>query len=157
MTDTAVYSDNSTPQQMIVVYDPETGFPCYTVDPPYPPEFVDFHTQAAADNGKAVVLTAPCSIQDKCVLNGALTDRPSMALEGVKVRVPDEDYELGEQTAFRITGLLPNSTIFVDGLEYENGDDTEIEVILSTPGAYNITVVKAPYREATFTVTEHMS
>lgn len=128
--------------KQIVIYDPVTMLPRYTVEPPYTDEVRQFYIDLAeADATIAFAEVDRGTIMNKCVDISdeipILVDRPTQDLVGTL-----------EGNIYTVTNIKPNTLLTVDnGNSYPLGDLTTLSLELDTPGNYTLHFVIDPYQE----------
>lgn len=133
--------------QNIIIYDPVTRLPKYTVEFPYPEETLAFYQDlVAGDSSLALILSEDSDIRDKCIIEDGedfvLGARPEQTLTGELVG-----------NIFTINGLQPFSKIMVDRNDiYDLEDQTTLNITLSTYGTYELLIMSPPYLDYLFTV-----
>jgi hypothetical protein len=156
----------------IVVYDSETGYPIYTVDPPFPRETEEFYENLDdTDSTIGIVkLNKSATLVNRYVSSPvnhniiaiALTTRPTMSISTSVSYDENDNYPIITQsgdppqnkTVYTFTGVPVDSQIWVDMTnEYTNGSDTSFEMLFDSPGIYKIKIIKAPYQDYDLEVT----
>lgn len=146
-----------TPQKMILIYNPVTSLPMYTVEAPYPDTTLQFYQDLVAnDSSIALALVEQSHIHDKCIsiVNGEtfLVDKPELNITITETTTTDGPMPNKEYPLHILHGVPEFSQVFVDGVEFSSGDTTDFEVMFDTPGTYKIVIHKPPYKEKELTI-----
>ena len=126
---------------MLVVYDPDTMLPKFTLDAPYADTAKDFYI----GKGLSCIEVQRTFIGDKHVVPGPNGDlilamRPTLPATWDKVEIIAD----GADTAV-LTVAVPEFTVYVDGQLVGVVTDQTFEFAVDTAGAYRIVIDQAPY------------
>lgn len=135
--------------KMIVVYDPETKYPTFTVSAPYPESTGAFYT----GKGLSWLETDETPISDKYVVEHpggepTLETRPTLPATWNTTRIEADGID---EAVLSIS--IPSFTVYVDNVLAGEVTDGTFELSVESVGTYHVRVIADPYMPHFQTIT----